>query len=30
MQVVLNNIGSTPYTAEWNWSTVCASKRFHP
>ena len=26
MQVVLNNIGSTPYTAEWNWSTVCASK----
>ena len=26
MQVVLNNIGTTPYTAEWNWSTVCASK----
>lgn len=26
MQVVMNSIGSTPYTAEWNWSTVCASK----
>lgn len=26
MQVVLNNIGTTPYTAEWNWMTVCASK----
>ena len=22
----MNSIGSTPYTAEWNWSTVCASK----
>ena len=26
MQVVMNSIGSTPYTAEWNWMTVCASK----
>ena len=26
MQVVLKSIGTTPYTAEWNWSTVCASK----
>lgn len=24
--VVMNNIGSTPYTAEWNWVTICASK----
>lgn len=24
--VVMNGIGSTPYTAEWNWMTVCASK----
>ena len=24
--VVMNGIGSTPYTAEWNWQTICASK----
>ncbi len=24
--VTRNNIGSTPYTAEWNWMTICASK----
>ncbi|OUQ82272.1 Ig-like domain-containing protein [Flavonifractor sp. An100] len=24
--VVLEGIGSTPYTAEWNWMTICASK----
>lgn len=24
--VVMNGIGSTPYTAEWNWMTVSASK----
>ena len=24
--VTMNNIGSTPYTAEWNWMTICASK----
>lgn len=24
--VELKKIGSTPYTAEWNWQTVCASK----
>lgn len=24
--VVMNGIGSTPYTAEWNWMTICASK----
>ena len=24
--VVMNGIGSTPYTAEWNWMAVCASK----
>lgn len=23
--VVMNGIGSTPYTAEWNWMTICAS-----
>ena len=22
----MNGIGSTPYTAEWNWMTICASK----
>ena len=25
MTVVMNGIGSTPYTAEWNWMTICAS-----
>lgn len=24
--VVMNGIGSTPYTAEWNWQTICASR----
>lgn len=24
--LTMNNIGSTPYTAEWNWMTICASK----
>ena len=24
--VVMNGIGSTPYTAEWNWVAICASK----
>ena len=24
--VLMINIGSTPYTAEWNWMTICASK----
>ena len=24
--VVMKGIGSTPYTAEWNWQTICASK----
>ena len=24
--VVMNGIDSTPYTAEWNWQTICASK----
>lgn len=24
--VIMNDIGSTPYTAEWNWMTICASK----
>lgn len=24
--VVMNGIGSTPYTAEWNWQTICANK----
>lgn len=24
--VVMNDIDSTPYTAEWNWQTICASK----
>ncbi len=23
--VVMNGIGSTPYTGEWNWMTICAS-----
>ena len=23
--VVMNGIGSTPYTAEWSWMTICAS-----
>ncbi|MCI6321617.1 MAG: Cna B-type domain-containing protein, partial [Clostridiales bacterium] len=25
-KVVMNDIGSTPYTAEWNWMTICANK----
>ena len=25
VDVVMNGIGSTPYTAEWNWMTICAS-----
>ena len=25
-KVMMNGIGSTPYTAEWNWMTICASK----
>ncbi len=25
VNVVMNGIGSTPYTAEWNWMTICAS-----
>lgn len=24
--VVMNGIGSTPYTSEWGWMTICASK----
>ena len=24
-KVVMNGIGSTPYTAEWSWMTICAS-----
>ena len=24
--VVMNGIGSTPYTSEWNWMSICASK----
>ena len=23
--IVMNGIGSTPYTGEWNWMTICAS-----
>ncbi len=26
VNVTMNGIGSTPYTAEWNWMSVCASK----
>lgn len=26
VDVVMTGIGSTPYTAEWNWMTICASK----
>ena len=26
VDVVMEGIGSTPYTGEWNWMTVCASK----
>lgn len=26
LNVVMNGIGSTPYTAEWSWMTICASK----
>lgn len=26
VDVVMNDIGSTPYTGEWNWMTICASK----
>ena len=25
-KVVMDGIHSTPYTAEWNWMTICASK----
>lgn len=25
-KIVMNAIGSTPYTAEWSWMTICASK----
>lgn len=24
MNVTMNGVGSTPYTAEWNWSSICA------
>ncbi len=24
--ILMNGIGSTPYTAEWNWMSICASK----
>ena len=24
--VIMNGIGSTPYTAEWHWMSICASK----
>ena len=26
IKVIMNGIGSTPYTAEWNWMTISASK----
>lgn len=26
VEVVMEGINSTPYTAEWNWMTICASK----
>lgn len=26
VNVIMTGIGSTPYTAEWNWMTICASK----
>lgn len=26
VNVTMNGIGSTPYTAEWKWTSVCASK----
>lgn len=26
VDVMMENIGSTPYTAEWNWMTICASQ----
>lgn len=26
LNVVMKGIGSTPYTAEWNWMTICANK----
>ncbi|MDO5785125.1 MAG: S-layer homology domain-containing protein [Eubacteriales bacterium] len=26
VNVTMTGIGSTPYTAEWNWMTICASK----
>ena len=26
MQVEMTGVGSTPYTAEWGWMTICASK----
>ena len=25
VEVIMNDIGSTPYTAEWNWVTICAN-----
>lgn len=26
VDVIMEGIGSTPYTAEWNWMTICASR----
>lgn len=26
VNVIMTGIGSTPYTAEWNWVTICASR----
>lgn len=26
INIVMENIGSTPYAAEWSWMTICASK----
>lgn len=26
VEITMNGIGSTPYTAEWNWMAICASK----
>lgn len=25
VEVIMNDIGSTPYTAEWNWITICGN-----
>ncbi len=25
VEVIMNDIGSTPYTAEWNWVTICGN-----